>query len=519
MDGGGGRVLRAVGYVRQSRESVAAASPEAQRRAVEDYVRSQGWRLVEVFTDIGRSGFDPKVQRPGLDALLTTVEKGGVERVVVWKLDRLTRRGIGEALTIVDRIRDAGAALVSVTEPFDTSSALGEGIFALLLSLAKAESEKLAERVKSGKAVVRKRGGWLGGPVPYGFRVERVDRPGHQASRLVLDPDRAPVVRRMVDHVLAGGTVRSLQQQLNRERISAGRGREWNQTSIFALLRSPVLAGQLPDGHGDVLRDPDGRAHIYGEPLISVDEWRELQARVTPRKGRRPSEPSLLGGIARCAGCDSPMAGDGSRNQYRCSRNARGLDCPAPARVPMRATDAYVLGVLTAVLQNALELRALTGTATTGAATAVTDSDPYERTLRRFARWWALRQSSTDLESLVNERADLDAARARLREMYAAGDFTDDPAQYRKLHDRYQHRHDELNKLLADLEELPTPAIVTEPDFIAELDFDTQRDLITELAGTHIRCHKAARPGIRFNPHARIQWEEPENDEVEPARS
>jgi DNA invertase Pin-like site-specific DNA recombinase len=514
MDGGG-RVERAVGYVRQSRESVAAASPEAQRRAIEDYVRSQGWRLVEVFTDIGRSGFDPKVQRPGLETLLTTVDRGGVERVVVWKLDRLTRRGISEALSIVDRIREAGAALVSVTEPFDTSSALGEGIFALLLSLAKAESEKLAERVKSGKAIVRERGGWLGGPVPYGFRVERVDRPGHEASRLVLDPDRAPVVRRMVDHVLAGGSVGSLQQQLNREHISAGRGREWNQTSIFALLRSPVLAGQLPDGHGDVLRDPDGRAHIYGDPLISVDEWRDLQARVTPRKGRRPTEPSLLGGIARCAGCDSPMAGDGTGNQYRCSRNARGLDCPAPARVPMRATDTYVLGVLSAVLQNALELRALTGTVTSDTEP---DTDPYERTLRRFARWWALRQSSTDLESLIRERADLDGARARLREMYAAGDFADDPAQYRRLHDRYQQRVTELNTLLTELEELPAPAIVTQPDFIAQLDFNTQRDLITELAGTHIRCHKADRPGIRFDPHARIQWDEPE-DKDEQARS
>src|SRR5438046_1028235 len=164
--------MRAIGYARQSRATEAAASPEAQRRAIEAYAAAQGWTLIETVSDIGRSGYDPKVVRPGLEALLRTVESSDIERVIVYKLDRLTRRGIVEALTLVQRIEDAGAALVSVTEPFDTSSALGQGIFALLLSLARAESEKLAERVRSGKAIVRGRGGWLGGKAPYGFRIE-----------------------------------------------------------------------------------------------------------------------------------------------------------------------------------------------------------------------------------------------------------------------------------------------------------------------------------------------------------
>src|SRR6516165_8848592 len=104
--------MHTLGYVRQSRESQAGASTEAQRRAIERYAESQGWRLIETFSDIGRSGFDPKAQRPGLEELLRTAERGGVDRVVVWKLDRLTRRGISEALAIVERIEAAGAALV-----------------------------------------------------------------------------------------------------------------------------------------------------------------------------------------------------------------------------------------------------------------------------------------------------------------------------------------------------------------------------------------------------------------------
>ena len=78
-----------------------------------------------------------------------------------------------EALQLVDRITDAGAELVSVTEPFDTSTALGRGVFALMLSLAEAESEKLSERFSVAQAVQRDRGLWLGGPVPYGFGRRR----------------------------------------------------------------------------------------------------------------------------------------------------------------------------------------------------------------------------------------------------------------------------------------------------------------------------------------------------------
>jgi len=492
-------MLRAVGYVRQSRESQAAASPEAQRQAIAQYAESQGWRLVETFSDIGRSGFDPKVQRPGLEALLGLVGQGGVDRVIVWKLDRLTRRGISEALSIVERVERAQAALVSVTEPFDTSSALGQGIFALLLSLARAESEKLAERVRSGKKVVRERGGWLGGPIPYGFAVERVANGGYMSSRLVLDSERAPVVRQMVADVLDGKSVREIVRGLNAGGVAPPRGREWSHASVSGLLRNPVLAGQLPDGHGGVTSDPDGVALICGEPLLTPDEWRELQRRVAPRKGRKPQVPSLLGGIIICAGCGTTMGADRSRNQYRCNRYASGKSCPEPAAVPMRATDRYVLNVLGANLLNAIEIREALG--------AFDDDDVYERTLQRFARWWALRGSPTDLETLAHERENIEAARARLREMYAAGDFADDPTQYRTLFDRYEHRYQQLTDQLAAFEELPAPTIVSQPGFIHTLDFDTQRDLINELAHGDIRCHKANRPGIKFNPYTRIQWE------------
>ena len=102
--------LRAVGYVRQSRESLAAASPEAQRRAIEQYAESQGWRLVESFSDIGRSGFDPKgVELPVADtsAALGLGPREGQQSPLIRSLVRLQQFDLacsdGEATVAVRR--------------------------------------------------------------------------------------------------------------------------------------------------------------------------------------------------------------------------------------------------------------------------------------------------------------------------------------------------------------------------------------------------------------------------------
>jgi hypothetical protein len=165
----------------------------------------------------------------------------------------------------------------------------------------------------------------------------------------------------------------------------------------------------------------------------------------------------------------------------------------------MAATDSHVLGTLAAMLRNAVELRSV-------GALDPDEDDPYERMLRRFARWWTVRQGTSDVEALAVERADIAAARGRLREMYAAGDFAGDPQAYRQLFDSYERRWREVTAQLLVLEDLPTPAVLSEPGFFDSLDFDTWRDMIAEV--TTIHCVKADRPGVRFDPFKRIIWGE-----------
>src|SRR4051812_30533079 len=112
-------VSRAVTYGRQSkvREDDSAGSPTAQRESTAAFVAARGWDFTGHYEDVGRSGYDPKAKRRGLEALLAAVRRHEVDIVVVYRLDRLTRQGVVEAVRLVGELRRYGASLVSVNEP------------------------------------------------------------------------------------------------------------------------------------------------------------------------------------------------------------------------------------------------------------------------------------------------------------------------------------------------------------------------------------------------------------------
>ncbi|MEU3710278.1 recombinase family protein [Streptomyces catenulae] len=111
--------VRAVSYIRQSkrREDDSQASPEAQREKCEALITAKGWDLAGSFADVGRSGWDPNVERPEFEEMLTAVRAGHVDAVVVFALSRLTRQGAFEAMKIEEELRRYGVLLVSVWSP------------------------------------------------------------------------------------------------------------------------------------------------------------------------------------------------------------------------------------------------------------------------------------------------------------------------------------------------------------------------------------------------------------------
>ncbi|MBO1765784.1 recombinase family protein [Allobranchiibius sp. GilTou38] len=355
---------RAITYSRQSkaREDDSQSSPEAQRTASRAMIAARGWEHVGDFEDVGKSGYDPKVHRPGLEAALATLERGEADRLVVYRLDRLTRQGVGEAVDLVETIQSYGAAMVSATESFfDLASPMGVGIFGLFAAMAKQESYNISSRTRAGKAELRAVGSASGGRPIFGMTSRREVRGRLVARLLEPDPVEALILREVVARVIEGESVRSVCGDLNDRKVRTKTGSEWGPSTLTRVLRSPSIGGYMPkaraadeaphirNGRAEIQRDP--QTGEYVQPwagAIDTGTFHRLQdvldARVKPRG--RTSQASLFGGfLLRCASCKGPMSADHrgeGMGSYRCSRHRRkSIECKGAA-VSILHADRYV---------------------------------------------------------------------------------------------------------------------------------------------------------------------------------
>ncbi len=169
--------LRCAIYTRKSSEEgleQSFNSLHAQREACEAYIRSQqheGWHLIRTHYDDG--GFSGgNLQRPALQKLLTDIDDGHVDAVVVYKVDRLTR-SLGDFARIVDRMDARKVSFVSVTQSFNTTTSMGRLTLNMLLSFAQFEREVTGERIRDKIAASKAKGIFMGGTPPLGYHPVR----------------------------------------------------------------------------------------------------------------------------------------------------------------------------------------------------------------------------------------------------------------------------------------------------------------------------------------------------------
>jgi len=189
--------MDAVIYLRVSTKEQAAKdesgegySIPAQRAACLRQIAERGWNLVQEFTDAGESA--RTADRPMLKAMLRRVAEGGIAAVVVHKIDRLAR-SMEDHVAIRAALRHAGVQLVSVTENIEetASGRLVEGIHALM---AEFYSANLAGEIRKGMTQKAKMGGWPT-KAPIGYLNVREKIAGKEVAKVILDPDRALLVR------------------------------------------------------------------------------------------------------------------------------------------------------------------------------------------------------------------------------------------------------------------------------------------------------------------------------------
>jgi len=145
----------------------------AQREACEAFINSQrheGWTCLRAaYDDGGFSG--ATLDRPALQRLLADIATGRVDTVVVYKIDRLTR-SLADFAKIVEILDTRGASFVSVTQQFNTTSSMGRLTLNVLLSFAQFEREVIGERIRDKIAASKRKGMWMGGVPPFGYRAQ-----------------------------------------------------------------------------------------------------------------------------------------------------------------------------------------------------------------------------------------------------------------------------------------------------------------------------------------------------------
>jgi site-specific DNA recombinase len=283
-------------------------SLDAQREACLGYIGAQqaeGWQVLpHIYSDGGSSGAN--LDRPEMRKLMTDIEAGRVDCVVIHRIDRLSRSLIDFA-RLMQLFERHQVRLVAVTQQLDTRSPVGRLTLHILLSFAEFEREIIRERTRDKKAASRQKGKWIGGYLPLGFDLDS------KAGRLVVHEQEAQQVREIFSLFEETQTVEATLEEMNRRGIErkswiTTKGARWGggpftESVLVRLLRSEVYIGFV-EYKGNRYR---------GEQvaIISGPQWRNVQrllGRRTPRsRGQNHQLRALLQGVVYCADCNRPM--------------------------------------------------------------------------------------------------------------------------------------------------------------------------------------------------------------------
>jgi site-specific DNA recombinase len=299
-------------------------STARQEDAIYSYVeRNNMGRIVAVYTDIA-SGFAERAKRPEFENALDDLRAGRIDGIIVWKLDRLTRRR-SQMRRILTLLEDNGGRLVSVVEGIDTADPskkeITEIVLGVYIGAAQAESEAISERVRLMHFDLVRKGQVQRGSVrPF----------GHTDDWFGLVPAEVEILHEAGRRVLAGESAHAIARDFTRRKVETTIGRTfWHSEVLSRMLTSPRMIGKREYG-GELFELSDV------PPIFEEATWEAICAKLShgPRVG--PTTQRMLTNIALCDICLHPVrAGDrqakGRRSRdpdefsYRCRPATKGI--------------------------------------------------------------------------------------------------------------------------------------------------------------------------------------------------
>lgn len=339
-------------YARQSVDKKDSISIETQIEACKKEVSEN--ENVKIYSDKGYTGAN--TNRPAFKKLLKDIRSGKAGRVIVYKLDRMSRSLLDFA-QIVSDMEENGVEFISLNEKFDTSTPIGKAMLNIIMVFAQLERETIQMRVRDNFYERGKKGLFLAGQAPIGYTKAETKINGIKTHKLQIDPTTAPLIRYIFsEYTVPTATIGSIVKEVNAEREKYGLDKPVSNVRIGRILRNPVYCKADVDVynylknkgavHDSDISEYDGTrgCTIYGERrkkttskftdlcgdhvqlnqhegLIDADQWLKVQYKMDSNKQVKNTGKgthSWLSGIIKCGYCGLALTVvNGQRNGKR----------------------------------------------------------------------------------------------------------------------------------------------------------------------------------------------------------
>jgi len=264
-------------------------SLENQEQRCRDYAAMKKWQILKARKDIASGKND---SRDGFQELLSDIGSGLIDVVLVYRLDRLSRN-VRDIYHFLDVIKDQNVAFVSVTEGFDTTTAMGRAMLGVAAVFAQLTREMISENTKDGMLRRAEAGLYNGNPLQltgYDYSKE---------TGLVINPSEADVIREIFERYTEDKWGQSkIAHSLNLRGILSRNGVQWADNRIGFVLRNRIYMGDV--------RVKDAWIKGQHEAIVSEEVFETAQEILrgrAPLPNRAKQSPHLLSGIARCSAC------------------------------------------------------------------------------------------------------------------------------------------------------------------------------------------------------------------------
>lgn len=283
--------MKVIIYVRVSTQEQAREGhsiPEQLER-LKKYCEAMDWTIVETFIDPGYSG--GSLDRPALKDMIKFIKNENVDKVVVYKLDRLSRSQKDTLYLIEDVFLNNNTDFVSMNENFDTSTPFGRAMIGILAVFAQLEREQIKERMSMGREARAKQGYYTGSsdfsPIGYDYIN----------GELIVNEYEKMLVNEAFRLFVNGTPINTAAKILNDKGLTHRHG-EWSNYTIRRTLRNRHYIGEV--------RYADLWYPGRHEPIVDIEVFEKAQVLLKYREDNRKSDnkhATILGGFLWCKKC------------------------------------------------------------------------------------------------------------------------------------------------------------------------------------------------------------------------